>query len=167
MQVQSFWEAQSRHSKHRLLTACTGEGTSEIYAPTMNVSNSLRPLSSLTAQLSRLSVGISRTASRSASTIDLPLETKASTPATKKPKKKKQKKYVEPDFQPGHGEKIWIFNNFVSGLTVYSHSPVLKVRSCKPSICSSQMIDKNRHSYRQTEPCAKSPSTERSSSPPS
>lgn len=47
---------------------------------------------------------------------------------TKKPRKRKSKQRIEPNFEPGHGEKIWIFSNFVNGMTVYSHSPVLKVR---------------------------------------
>jgi hypothetical protein len=93
----------------------------------MNVSNTFRPLGSLTAQLGRMSVGLSRPSIRAASTIETTPE--VVTKQTKKPKKKKQQKQrIEPSFQPGHGEKIWIFSNFVSGLTVYSHSPVLKVR---------------------------------------
>ncbi|KAI0167450.1 transcriptional regulation of mitochondrial recombination-domain-containing protein [Pestalotiopsis sp. NC0098] len=94
----------------------------------MNVNNSLRPLGSLTAQMGRLSVGLSRTSIRAASTIETtPEVVKTETKQPKKKKKKKQQKQrIEPDFLPGHGEKIWIFNHFVSGLTVYSHSPVLK-----------------------------------------
>ncbi|KAH6654191.1 transcriptional regulation of mitochondrial recombination-domain-containing protein [Truncatella angustata] len=91
----------------------------------MNVSSSFRPLGSLTAQLGRLSVGLSRTSIRPASTVDQPLAVRE-VRETKKSKKKQSKPRIEPKFEPGHGEKIWIFGNFVNGMTVYSHSPVLK-----------------------------------------
>ncbi|KAH8673939.1 transcriptional regulation of mitochondrial recombination-domain-containing protein [Xylariales sp. PMI_506] len=67
--------------------------------------NSLR---SLTAQLGRLPVSISKTSIRLSSSSK-----KATKPAP----------YPLPE---GHGEKVWIFSNFVSGLTVYSHSPVIR-----------------------------------------
>lgn len=104
----------------------------------MNVNNSLRPLGALTAQLGRLSVGLSRTAVRTASTIETSADAvevdavAAAKEAEKKARKaakkaaKKQKPRIEPNFEPGHGEKIWLFNHVVDGLTVYSHSPVLK-----------------------------------------
>ncbi|KAK8049235.1 hypothetical protein PG994_010965 [Apiospora phragmitis] len=85
----------------------------------------LSPLRSITEQLSRLSVSISRAASArpaSTSTVRAPA-------ATKKQKvvpEKKLKEVIPTKFEPGHGEKIWIFTNFISGLTVYSHNPVLK-----------------------------------------
>ncbi|KAK9414191.1 putative Transcriptional regulation of mitochondrial recombination-domain-containing protein [Seiridium unicorne] len=91
----------------------------------MNASIPFRPLGSLTNQLGRLSVGLSRTSIRTASTIERSPD--AVIKETRKPRKKKQQQRQEPSFQPGHGEKIWIFSNFVNGLTVYSHSPVLKV----------------------------------------
>lgn len=69
----------------------------------------LNPLRSITAQLGRLSVSIARTSVRQASS------------------KKKRREKIPPNFPPGHGEKIWIYSNFVNGQTVYSHDPVLKV----------------------------------------
>ncbi|KAK8089407.1 hypothetical protein PG997_004368 [Apiospora hydei] len=78
----------------------------------------INPLRSITEQLGRLSVSISRAASaRQAST-----STATATTATTK----KRKDVIPTKFEPGHGEKIWIFTNFISGLTVYSHNPVLK-----------------------------------------
>jgi hypothetical protein len=78
----------------------------------MNVSS--KPFRSLAAQLGRLSVAsvsVACTSVRLAST------------------RRKRRQRIEPDFKPGHGEKIWIFSNFVNGQTVYSHEPVLKVRT--------------------------------------
>ncbi|KAI1877975.1 uncharacterized protein JN550_000157 [Neoarthrinium moseri] len=72
----------------------------------MNISSS--PFRSLAAQLGRLSIGVSRTTVRLASS------------------KRKRRERIEPDFVPGHGEKIWIFSHLVNGTTVYSHNPVLK-----------------------------------------
>ncbi|KAK8026854.1 hypothetical protein PG991_003910 [Apiospora marii] len=77
----------------------------------------INPLRSITEQLGRLSVSISRAASaRQASTSAVTATT------TTKPRKE----VVPTKFEPGHGEKIWIFTNFINGLTVYSHNPVLK-----------------------------------------
>ncbi|ETS80455.1 hypothetical protein PFICI_07984 [Pestalotiopsis fici W106-1] len=100
----------------------------------MNVNNSLRPLGALTAQLGRLSVGLSRTTIRAASTIEtspnaVEVDAKEAEKKARKAAKKaekKQKPRIEPNFEPGHGEKIWLFSHLVDGLTVYSHSPVLK-----------------------------------------
>ncbi|KAI0453261.1 transcriptional regulation of mitochondrial recombination-domain-containing protein [Xylaria acuta] len=66
----------------------------------------------ITAQLGKLSIGgsaASRTGVRLAHTA-----------------KRKKGERIEPSFEPGHGEKIFVFNHFVDGMTVYSHSPVLK-----------------------------------------
>lgn len=69
-------------------------------------------LNSLVArQLGKLSLGISQTSVRLNHS------------------KRKQKERVEPEFAPGHGERIWIFNHFLEGMTVYSHKPVLKVHT--------------------------------------
>ncbi|RYP91013.1 hypothetical protein DL770_002843 [Monosporascus sp. CRB-9-2] len=40
--------------------------------------------------------------------------------------RRKRKERVEPEFEPGHGERIWIFSHILDGMTVYSHKPVLK-----------------------------------------
>ncbi|RYP17534.1 hypothetical protein DL765_004498 [Monosporascus sp. GIB2] len=40
--------------------------------------------------------------------------------------RRKRRERVEPEFEPGHGERIWIFSHFLDGMTVYSHKPVLK-----------------------------------------
>ncbi|OTB06855.1 hypothetical protein M426DRAFT_9283 [Hypoxylon sp. CI-4A] len=69
-------------------------------------------VSSITAQLGKLSIGISRTSVRFSHT-----DTK---------EEKRRKELERSQFQPHHGEKIWIFNHFLDGMTVYSHSPVLK-----------------------------------------
>ncbi|KAI1429306.1 hypothetical protein F5Y12DRAFT_710210 [Xylaria sp. FL1777] len=68
-------------------------------------------ISPITAQLGKLSIGstTSRTSIRLAHTT-----------------KRRKGEYVEPNFAPGHGEKIFIYNHFLDGMTVYSHSPVLK-----------------------------------------
>ncbi|KAI8949962.1 transcriptional regulation of mitochondrial recombination-domain-containing protein [Xylaria longipes] len=69
-------------------------------------------ISPITAQLGRLSIGgsaIPRTSIRLAHTA-----------------KRRTGERIEPRFEPGHGEKIFVFNNFVNGMTVYSHNPVLK-----------------------------------------
>lgn len=39
---------------------------------------------------------------------------------------KRRKEIESSQFPPHHGEKIWIFNHFLDGFTVYSHSPVMK-----------------------------------------
>ncbi|KAJ2990936.1 hypothetical protein NUW58_g2711 [Xylaria curta] len=41
--------------------------------------------------------------------------------------KRRKGERIEPSFEPGHGEKIFVFNHFLDGMTVYSHDPVLKV----------------------------------------
>lgn len=84
----------------------------------------LNPLRSITEQLGRLSVSISRAASARQASTSAVKATAATTTTTTKPKKE----VIPTKFEPGHGEKIWIFTNFISGLTVYSHNPVLKVR---------------------------------------
>lgn len=67
----------------------------------------------ITAQLGKLSISstTSRTSIRLAHTT-----------------KRRKGERIEPSFQPGHGEKIFVFNHFLDGMTVYSHDPVLKVR---------------------------------------
>ncbi|KAK5627711.1 hypothetical protein RRF57_003426 [Xylaria bambusicola] len=67
----------------------------------------------ITAQLGKLSIGstTSRTGIRLASTT-----------------RRRKGERIEPSFLPGHGEKIYVFNHFRDGMTVYSHDPVLKVR---------------------------------------
>ncbi|KAI0512670.1 hypothetical protein F5B22DRAFT_301236 [Xylaria bambusicola] len=68
-------------------------------------------ISPITAQLGKLSIGntTSRTSIRLASTT-----------------KRRKGERIEPSFQPGHGEKIYVFKHFLDGMTVYSHDPVLK-----------------------------------------
>ncbi|KAI0542367.1 transcriptional regulation of mitochondrial recombination-domain-containing protein [Xylaria digitata] len=68
-------------------------------------------ISPITAQLGKLSIGstISRTSIRLAHTT-----------------KRRKGERIEPSFEPGHGEKIFVFNHFLDGMTVYSHDPVLK-----------------------------------------
>ncbi|KAI1768957.1 transcriptional regulation of mitochondrial recombination-domain-containing protein [Hypoxylon sp. FL1150] len=74
----------------------------------------LRP-NSITAQLAKLSLGIRRGGIRFNSTD------------TKEVKREKRRKEIEASqFQPHHGEKIWIFTHFLEGFTAYSHSPVMK-----------------------------------------
>ncbi|KAK7965102.1 hypothetical protein PG988_010106 [Apiospora saccharicola] len=90
----------------------------------------LNPLRSITEQLGRLSVSISRAASaRQASTSAVTAKAKAkakATATTTTTPTKPRKEVIPTKFEPGHGEKIWIFTNFINGLTVYSHNPVLK-----------------------------------------
>lgn len=88
----------------------------------MNVSSS--PFRSLTAQLGRLavsSVSVARTSVRLGSST-----------------RRSRRERVEPDFLPGHGEKIWLFTNFITGQTVYSHNPVPKVRIPPPLVASGE-----------------------------
>ncbi|KAI0440489.1 transcriptional regulation of mitochondrial recombination-domain-containing protein [Xylaria telfairii] len=70
-------------------------------------------VSPITAQLGKLSIGgggaTSRTSIRLAHTA-----------------KRRKAERIEPSFEPGHGEKIFVFNHFVDGFTVYSHKSVLK-----------------------------------------
>ncbi|KAI1131657.1 hypothetical protein F5Y10DRAFT_53606 [Nemania abortiva] len=70
-------------------------------------------ISPITAQLGKLSIGSAsatpRTSIRLASTT-----------------KRRKDERIEPSFQPGHGEKIFVFNHMLDGMTVYSHNPVLK-----------------------------------------
>ncbi|CAJ2509939.1 Uu.00g058390.m01.CDS01 [Anthostomella pinea] len=47
-------------------------------------------------------------------------------PPTQLQKKKRKGERIEPSFEPGHGEKIYVFNHFLDGMTVYSHEPVMK-----------------------------------------
>ena len=84
------------------------------------------PLRSITEQLGRLSVSISRAASARQASTKTRAATTTRTPTVTTPKKE-AKKIIPPEFAPGHGEKIWIFSNFINGLTVYSHNPVIKV----------------------------------------
>ncbi|KAI3338938.1 transcriptional regulation of mitochondrial recombination-domain-containing protein [Ustulina deusta] len=67
--------------------------------------------SPIIAQLGKLSIGstTSRTSIRLAHTT-----------------KRRKGERIEPSFEPGHGEKIFVFNHFLDGMTVYSHNPVLK-----------------------------------------
>ncbi|KAI1777831.1 transcriptional regulation of mitochondrial recombination-domain-containing protein [Hypoxylon cercidicola] len=77
----------------------------------------LRP-NSITAQLAKLSLGIRRTGIRFSST---------DAKAEKAEKAEKRRREIEAcKFPPHHGEKIWIFNHFLEGMTVYSHNPVMK-----------------------------------------
>lgn len=118
-------------------------------------------ISPITAQLGKLSIGVgsatSRTSIRLAHTA----------------KRRKQGR-IEPSFEPGHGEQIFVFNHFVDGFTVYSHSSVLKVcsigfpcpshysigsqRNRLGSFANSRLLPQNR----QTTPLDRSRSTARS-----
>ena len=60
----------------------------------------------------RLSIGISRVSIRHGHT---------------KPKFKRYQPELT-GFEPGHGERIWVFNNLESNQVVYSHGPVMDVR---------------------------------------
>ncbi|KAI0145940.1 transcriptional regulation of mitochondrial recombination-domain-containing protein [Hypoxylon sp. NC0597] len=71
-------------------------------------------VNSITAQLGRLSLGISRTSIRFSH--------------TNKREEKRRKELERSQFPPHHGEKIWILNHFLDGMTVYSHSPVVKAK---------------------------------------
>lgn len=78
---------------------------------------------SITAQLAKLSLGIRRAGIRFSSS-----SSSTSTKEMKEMKVEKRRKEIESSqFPPHHGEKIWIFNHFLDGFTVYSHSPVMKV----------------------------------------
>jgi hypothetical protein len=85
----------------------------EAALPANTAHNMASQANSLTARLAKLSIGITRTNARFYSS------------------KKKRKERIEPSWLPGHGEKIWIFNHILDGMTVYSHAPVLKVRFFK------------------------------------
>lgn len=78
--------------------------------PTMNITPAA-------ASLLRLSAGLSRVTVRHGSHLA----------RYKKPQPEKS------GFWPGHGEKIWVFNNIVTGQVVYSTRPVLDVGSS--SLC--------------------------------
>ncbi|GAP89687.1 hypothetical protein SAMD00023353_3501040 [Rosellinia necatrix] len=84
-------------------------------------------ISPIAAQLGRLSISsaATRTSIRLAHSKTATATTTSSTPTAKKPKRRKGGR-IEPSFEPGHGEKIFIFNHILDGMTVYSHSPVLK-----------------------------------------
>ncbi|KAI0879579.1 transcriptional regulation of mitochondrial recombination-domain-containing protein [Hypoxylon argillaceum] len=75
-------------------------------------------ISPLTAQLGKLSLGGGATPRTSIR------------PASSAKRRRARGERIEPSFEPGHGEKIFVFNHFVDGMTVYSHSPVLKVCLC-------------------------------------
>ncbi|KAI1496730.1 transcriptional regulation of mitochondrial recombination-domain-containing protein [Biscogniauxia marginata] len=79
-------------------------------------------ISPITAQLGKLSIGISRTS--------IQIRTKKTAAKAKKQRPEKEdkapKEQLEPVYPPGHGEKIFIFSHFLNGMTVYSHDPVLK-----------------------------------------
>lgn len=67
----------------------------------------------ISAQLGKLSLGISRASIRFSHSSE---------------KDEVKRRQIEASqYQPHHGEKIWIFNHFLDGMTVYSHSPVVKV----------------------------------------
>ncbi|KAI0195370.1 transcriptional regulation of mitochondrial recombination-domain-containing protein [Xylaria flabelliformis] len=74
-------------------------------------------ISPITAQLGKLSIG-GGGGTTSRTTISIRLAHTA--------KRRKGGERIEPSFEPGHGEKIFVFNHFVDGMTVYSHNPVLK-----------------------------------------
>ncbi|KAI1281288.1 transcriptional regulation of mitochondrial recombination-domain-containing protein [Xylaria sp. FL0933] len=72
----------------------------------------------ITAQLGKLSLGSSSTtATTTTSRTSIRLAHTA---------KRRKGERVEPSFAPGHGEKIFVFNHFLDGMTVYSHEPVMK-----------------------------------------
>ncbi|KAI0481522.1 hypothetical protein F4859DRAFT_423242 [Xylaria cf. heliscus] len=98
--------------------------------------------SPIIAQLGKLSIGSSgssssgvgvtaaaagcpRTSIRLAHTAKAKAKATAKATATAKSKRRNGER-IEPSFEPGHGEKIYVFNHFVAGMTVYSHQPVLK-----------------------------------------
>ncbi|KAI0554253.1 transcriptional regulation of mitochondrial recombination-domain-containing protein [Xylaria curta] len=75
-------------------------------------------ISPITAQLGKLSIGGGGSSSSSTtSRTSIRLAHTA---------KRRKGERIEPSFEPGHGEKIFVFNHFVDGMTVYSHNPVLK-----------------------------------------
>ncbi|KAI1744030.1 transcriptional regulation of mitochondrial recombination-domain-containing protein [Xylaria scruposa] len=75
-------------------------------------------ISPITAQLGKLSIGGgSSSSSSTTSRTSIRLAHTA---------KRRKGERIEPSFEPGHGEKIFVFNHFVDGMTVYSHNPVLK-----------------------------------------
>ncbi|KAH9884446.1 transcriptional regulation of mitochondrial recombination-domain-containing protein [Xylariomycetidae sp. FL2044] len=89
--------------------------------------SSLLGTTSITGQLSRLSIGISQ--------MSIRLKSKSARRSAAKAaaKKRNKKSDDEPNKPPGpyaedphHGEKIWVFNDILSGLTLYSHSSVIK-----------------------------------------
>ncbi|XXH04761.1 hypothetical protein Hte_011183 [Hypoxylon texense] len=73
----------------------------------------LRP-NSITAQLAKLSLGIRRASIRFSSS------------STRTKEEKRQRELKASQFPPHHGEKIWIFNHFLDGMTVYTHNSVMK-----------------------------------------
>ncbi|TRX90733.1 hypothetical protein FHL15_008312 [Xylaria flabelliformis] len=75
-------------------------------------------ISPITAQLGKLSIGGGGSGGGTTSRTSIRLAHTA--------KRRKGSERIEPSFEPGHGEKIFVFNHFVDGMTVYSHNPVLK-----------------------------------------
>ncbi|KAI1378309.1 transcriptional regulation of mitochondrial recombination-domain-containing protein [Hypoxylon crocopeplum] len=75
-------------------------------------------VNSITAQLGRLSLGISRTSIRFSHTKKENLDPKE--------EEKRQKELERSRFSAHHGEKIWVFTHFLQGMTVYTHNPVMK-----------------------------------------
>ncbi|OTA81914.1 hypothetical protein M434DRAFT_401189 [Hypoxylon sp. CO27-5] len=71
-------------------------------------------VNSITAQLGRLSLGISRASIRFSH--------------SNKKAEKRRKELERSQFQAHHGEKIWILNHFLDGMTIYSHSPIVKAK---------------------------------------
>ncbi|KAI0405725.1 transcriptional regulation of mitochondrial recombination-domain-containing protein [Xylaria palmicola] len=79
-------------------------------------------ISPIAAQLGRLSIGGGSSASASTGTS---AASRTSIRLAHTAKRRKGER-IEPSFAPGHGEKIFVFNHFLDGMTVYSHRPVLK-----------------------------------------
>ncbi|KAI0383029.1 transcriptional regulation of mitochondrial recombination-domain-containing protein [Hypomontagnella monticulosa] len=78
----------------------------------------------ISAQLSKLSLGISRTSLRFSHSKK---KTKETVTLTAKEKAEQKQRQVEAAaFPPHHGEKIWIFHHFAEGMTVLSHTPIVK-----------------------------------------
>ncbi|KAI3336478.1 hypothetical protein HD806DRAFT_7341 [Xylariaceae sp. AK1471] len=77
-------------------------------------------ISPITAQLGKLSIGSCSSASRTS------IRLASSTTTTMTTTKRRKGERIEPSFEPGHGEKIFVFNHFLDGMTVYSHIPVIK-----------------------------------------
>lgn len=59
-------------------------------------------------------------------------------------------------FEPGHGERIWIFNNIESNQVIYSHGPAMDVRK-QISISANHVIDQ----VSPVQPCPKTNTVQR------
>ena len=101
-------------------------------------SQAVRPLAPTTTMTSAstrtLAARAVSTASVQATRLPKPKKPTTATPKSASPSVVPYKRYRQPKpeltkFSEGHGEQIWVYNNIVTNQVVYSHTPVLRVRS--------------------------------------